>query len=271
MPQYMKNLSPSERREQIVELLKKSGSVRVSELSDLFSTSEVTIRNDLAELESSGLLQRVHGGAIQTTRNYYALDYSERLKERQIQKLEIARAVSNLVKDGDSIIMNSGSTNYYIAMELRRKRKLRIITNAIQIASIFAANRDQEVVLLGGQMNYQYMFTHGDDAADQLDRYKVDKTILSADGVDLVNGVTTYHNEVAKLCRLMIAKAGVTVIAADHTKLGHTAFSAVAGLDQVDYLATDRASLNYNLQEFNQLGIEILTAEPERLQAASNT
>lgn len=259
MPKILSNLSQAERREQIILKLKHEGSVRVSALSELLSTSEVTIRSDLMELEKAGILKRVHGGAIQTVKNYYALDSSERLKERKIEKLQIAAIVNNLIDDGDNIIMNSGSTNYYIALDLCQKKNLRVITNSIQISEVFTAHNNIEVILLGGIINYQYMFTYGDDTAGQLYRYNVDKTILSADGIDVESGVTTYHYEVAELCNQMMQKASINIIAADNSKIGHTAFSQVSDLNNINYLATDEKSKRLNLQQFNKLGIEVLT------------
>lgn len=261
MSRFLPNLSQSERRDQIITCLKESGNVRVSELSEQFSTSEVTIRNDLAELEKAHMLQRVHGGAIQTVKNYYTLDASERLNERKAEKLQIAVNIQDLINDGDSIIMNSGSTNFYIASELANKKNLRVITNSIQIAETFSARSGIEVILLGGNLNFRYMFTHGDDAYHQLQKYKVDKTILSADGVSLESGVTTYHNEVARLLNLMILRSGVNIIAADHTKLGHTAFSKVADINKVDYLITDRKSEATKIAGFAKLGIDVLNGK----------
>ncbi|NLN52231.1 MAG: DeoR/GlpR transcriptional regulator [Clostridiaceae bacterium] len=265
MAQVFKNYSQAERRRQIIQKLKLDGVVRVSELSELLEASEVTIRSDLAELENSGVLQRVHGGAIQTVKNYYALDSSERLEERKNEKLQIASTVSKLVKDGDNIIINSGSTCYYIALELREKKNLKIITHSIQISEIFAENSDIEVILLGGLINYQYMFTHGDDAAHQLNKYQVDKTILSVDGIDLASGITTYHHEVADLCNQMLQKAAMRIVVADHTKIGHTAFSQVAQLDVIDYLITDNQSKEKNLAQYEKTGIDIITQDKSDL------
>lgn len=255
----LKKLSQADRREQIIECLREQGSVRVAELSELFSISEVTIRNDLAELENEGVLERVHGGAIQTVKNYYALDASQRLNARRVEKTQIASVAKEFVKDGENIIMNSGSTNYFIAQELVQKENIRIITNSIQIAEIFSASKSHEVILLGGIFNEQYLFTYGDDAIKQLCKYQVDKTILSADGIDINNGITTYHNEVASLCGLMLQKSACGIVVADHTKLGHTAFSKLADLDSIDYLITDQNSEDFDLSVFDEYSMKVVT------------
>ncbi|MGB4609542.1 MAG: DeoR/GlpR family DNA-binding transcription regulator [Saccharofermentanales bacterium] len=264
MSQNIKNFSQAERRQQIIQKLKLDGNVRVSDLSELLSTSEVTIRSDLAELENSGILQRVHGGAVQTVRNYYALNASERLEERKNEKLQMAEIVANLVRDGDNIIINSGSTCYYIALELRQKKNLRIITHSIQVSEIFAEDQDIEVILLGGLLNYQYMFTHGDDTMHQLNKYQVDKAILSADGIDFDNGITTYHHEVADLCNRMLMRASLAIVAADNSKIGHTAFSQVSDLEAIDYLVTDKQLKQKDLRQFEKLGIEVLASEQNK-------
>ncbi len=270
MSKQYKNLSQAERRANILHRLKNDGNVRVSELSEQFSTSEVTIRSDLAELENEGLLQRVHGGAVQTVKNYYALDSSERLQERKVEKLQIAANVASLVNDGDNIIMNSGSTNYFIAQELIQKKNLRIITNSIQISEIFSANKDIEVILLGGNLNFQYLFTYGEDTSRQLEKYKVHKTILSVDGIDFDDGISTYHNEVSGLCRQMMQKASINIVAADHTKLGHTALAQIAELKMIDYLVTDTIPNSADLHKLNKLGMEVLTSKNKVLELPLN-
>ncbi len=270
MAGQFKNLSQTERRTQILRRLKNDGSVRVSELSELFSTSEVTIRSDLAELENEGLLQRVHGGAVQTVKNYYALDSSERLQERKHEKLKIAANVASLINDGDNIIMNSGSTNYFVAQELRQKKNLRIITNSIEISEVFSDKTDIEIILLGGNINFHYMFTYGEDTCRQLQKYKVHKTILSADGINVQNGITTYHNEVSGLCHLIMQKASINIIVADHTKLGHTALAQIAELNSIDYLVTDRFPGSSELDQLNKLGVEVLTSKNRVLELPLN-
>lgn len=142
---------------------------------------------------------------------------------------------------------------------IKAKKNLRIITHSIQISEIFAEDHDIEVILLGGLLNYQYMFTHGDDTTHQLNKYQVDRAIISADGIDFNNGITTYHHEVADLCNQMLGRASLAIVAADNSKIGHTAFSQVSGLDAIDYLVTDKQLKPKNLRQFEKLGIEVLT------------
>ena len=153
----------------------------------------------------------------------------------------MARLAADLVRDGDSLIINSGSTNYYFVQELKQKKKnLKVITNSLQIAEDLSGVAGFKTVLLGGMISYQYLFTYGDDAIQQLNRYQVDKTVLSLDGVHLENGLTTYHHEVAELCRLMLQKASTRIALADHTKIGHTAFARIAKPSEIDILVSDR-------------------------------
>lgn len=246
------------RRNQILELLNQTGKVRVQTLSQRLGASEVTIRNDLSMLEKSGYLERVPGGAVQTMKNYYNMDLQQRRNENAAAKQSIAHIAASLINDGDTLFLNAGTTTYFTALDLKRYKNLKIVTNSISIAVELASVPSYHVLLLGGMINPQYSFTYGVSVLNELRRYKADKAILSIDGV-CSDGITTYHSEEAEVSKMMIERARTTIIVADHTKIGRESFTHINELMDGYYLITNKSENIDLLDELTELGITVLT------------
>lgn len=248
------------RRKKILELLDRDGQVRVSQLSEILGTTVVTIRSDLAALERNGYLERIPGGAVQAVKNYYNLDFQRRKQEHMEYKKDIAVAASNLVNDGETLLINSGTTTFFTAVELKRHKNLNIVTNSISVALELGAYPTFRVILLGGEINPQYSFTYGNDAMQQLKNYKADKAILSVDGIHNEIGLTTYHAEEAVINKLMMERARQTVIVADYTKLGHESFANIGAISNAHSWVTNDCVDNKLLSEIKASGIEVIMA-----------
>lgn len=240
-----------ERKQKILEILNREGKVKVNELSDLFQISDVTIRIDLADLESKGLLSRVHGGAVSSYKTYYNMNLQQRLGTNQTEKQAIAEKIVQMIEDNDTVMFNSGTTTLTIFRMIPAQMNLNIVTNSIAIAIEAGINSNFNVVLLGGSINSKYQFTYGDTANAQLARYHADKLILSIDGISSEKGLSTYYDKEAELDRIMLAQANISIIAADYTKIGRTAFAEVAPVTAADYIVTNR---NAPKNELNALG-----------------
>ena len=247
------------RRNSILEILNRTGKVRVSELSQILGTSEVTIRNDLSELEKSGYLERVPGGAVQTMKNYYNMDLHQRRNENAEEKQSIAAAASSLINDGDTVLFNAGTTTYFTALELKGFKNLKIITNSIAVAVEMSSIPTYHVQLLGGNINPQYSFTYGSLAMAQLRKFKADKAILSIDGVHCDAGLTTYHAEEAEVSKLMLERSRTAIVVADYTKIGHESFLKVADLKAASYLVTNKKADSDELDILREAGLTIVT------------
>jgi len=248
------------RKHQIMELLKTNGSVKVTELSRMFDVSEVTIRNDLATMESRGLLSRIHGGAISTYKPYYNMNLSQRLKTNSAEKMRIARKISEMIEPNDTIMLNSGTTTLLAFRELPSDYSLNIVTNSIAIALESSANPNYNVILIGGNINPKYQFTYGGDAVAQLRRYHADKLILSVDGVDTQNGFTTYYDKEVELDRVMLEQSNMRIIAADNTKFQHSAFAKIAEISVADRIVTNACADETLKEAFEGLNVEICFA-----------
>ncbi len=247
------------RRNKILEELKSSGKVFVSELSHKLGVTVVTVRNDLQALESDGYLIRMNGGAVYSSRTTEKPGIPENVQISQShQKEAIASAISEMIKDGDTLFINSGTTTQMIAGELRKRNNLNIVTNSLAVATLLGNVSSFRVILLGGEVNTKYKFTYGGDAQDQLSRYQADWAIMAIDGISMNKGITTYHAEEAIIDRMMMKGAKQVLIAADHTKVGRAGFMKVCDCNRGITLVTDRAERTAELSELYENNIRII-------------
>ncbi len=250
-----------DRKQQILDLLAKNGSVRVTELGQLFSVSEVTVRNYLADLESKGLLSRTHGGAISSYKPYCSMNFNQRLETNHSEKIKIAKKISEMIEPNDTIMINPGTTTLMVFHELPKTYSLKIITNSIAVALEAYSNPNFNVTLMGGSINTKYQFTYGTDTIEQLNKYHVDKLILSVDGIDVQNGFSTYYNEGASVDKAMLDCADMCIIAADQTKLHRNAFVKIADIDSADHIVTTGFFTDEEKTTLQEQGVKVILAE----------
>lgn len=249
------------RRDAIIDLLRRDGRVYVAELARELDVTAVTVRNDLAALEKDGYLIRMNGGAVYSNRNVDKPDLAPAAIPCLREKETIAKTVSRMIHDGDTLFINSGTTTQLIAAELRSHNNLNIVTNSISVALTLSVTATFRVILLGGEVNASYGFTYGGDAQEKLSHYHADHAILAVDGISAGGGITTHHAEEAVLDRMMISGAANVMIAADHTKIGRTGFLRVCECSGDVTLITDRSSsCESELSALSKLGMRIAEA-----------
>lgn len=247
-----------ERRQIILEMLNSKGKIKVFDLSRHFEISEVTIRSDLDELEKQGLLERVHGGAVSTYRNYFGMDFLDRMSANKEEKQRIASITASMISNGDTIILGSGTTPIYVARELKDHRDLTVLTNSVVAGQELSLLKGvSSVILLGGNINPRYQFTYGDDAITQLLRYKADKLIISSDGISKEFGLTTYHHFEAEMNRQMIKRVNKTIVVADFTKIGRASFAHIESIEKIDILITNASADKDETDLIRESGAEV--------------
>ena len=249
------------RRNKILELLAQNGQVTVAELSQLLDTTQTTIRTDLDTMAAEKRLVRIPGGAVAVPAQAAQKDIpAERTDAFDVQKRAIAAQTLQHIQDGDTLFLNSGTTTLRIAEALCARKRLCVVTNSLRIAELLAGNPETHVVLLGGEINAIYGFTFGDDAIQQLGRYQPAWAILSVDGVNAAQGVTTYHAEEAMVNRMMLQKAHRTIIAADCRKIGRAGFTGIYQLDDHFTVITDSAAKREELDAIRAVGAAVEVA-----------
>jgi ribose transport system substrate-binding protein len=229
-----------ERRQRLLEILRKEPGLRVPEMGQALGVSEGTIRNDLNALETDGLLERVRGGAVLAADvPVRSLSFLSRLKQNADAKVAIARQAAELVEDGDSILLDASTTVYFIARFLQNRHKLRVITNGIEIARLMAQNPTNTVILLGGVLNSDSTSITGLISERIVQDLHVKTAFVSCSGITAEAGLTEVHIAEAQLKEKALAAAKKVVALVDASKFGKVDLTSFARLDQVDHLFSD--------------------------------
>lgn len=246
------------RRSKIVDQVCTEGRVSVSQLSQSLDASVVTIRNDLAELEREGHLTRIQGGAIRVEKQDHTFNPFGDAEISHLEcKQEISKVILGLVRDGDTLFANSGTTTLCIAEALNERKNLNVVTNSLAVATKLGTAPSMRVSLLGGEINAHYGFTYGGYAQEQLSRYQADWAVLSVGGVSVSGGVTTYHAEESILDRMMMTNAKNILIAADHSKIGRVGFIRLCSCSDRIRLVTDSLVDQEQLAALSEQGLSI--------------
>lgn len=250
---------PAERHRRIEELLREHRVVRVSSLSELMGVSEVTIRRDLEALERRGVLERTHGGAVITHRMRSEPAWYEAASTNPEEKRWIGEAAAALVEPGDTLYLNGGTTTLQVFRSLRAPG-VKVVTNHVGIA-IEAADRDVELLLLGGHYRAPSNSVVGPFATDALRRTHATKAFLGVEGVSLTSGLTTPVASEAEIAQVMIEQTrGRVIVVADHSKVGTVADFVIAPLEQVDAFVTDAGIGTEYRDQLADAGVEVVVA-----------
>lgn len=255
----MHKRNTQQRRRHILEQLNRSGEVSVDALSKQFSTSEVTIRKDLAALENDGLLLRRLGGAVPMPSDAPEL-HNEKVSAR---KQAIAKAAAELVNDHDRLVIDSGSTTAALLPELKYKRGLVVMTNALHIAQgLLEQEQEPTVLMTGGTWDSQSGSFQGAMAENMVRAYNFDYAFLGAAGLDVNKGTTTF-NELTYLSRVMAEVAQQVVVLAESEKFVRKIPNLELAWHEIDILITDDGILPEQLTAIEAQGVKVMCATTE--------
>jgi DeoR family fructose operon transcriptional repressor len=228
----------AERQQKIVELVNNKESIRVTELSTIFSVTEETIRRDLERLESEGKLRRSHGGAVKINGGSPETPYSEREIINVKEKKEIANEAVKQVESGDRIILDASSTAWYMA-KILPDIPLTVLTNSIKAAVELSTKKQITVISTGGILSPRSLSYVGPLAETSLESYHVNKAFISCKGFHLKQGMSESNEAQARVKKKMISISDQVFAMIDHSKFGVQAFTHVAALNQIDQTITD--------------------------------
>lgn len=258
----MNSLLKEERQRLILEALQENKRVAVQELSLRFGTSEVTIRRDLQELASSGMLRRAHRGAILVTPAPPEPPVMHRMTLEQHAKDSIAHCAAGLVSDGDSIFIGSGSTCAFLARHLATRKNLTVVTNALNIATELALASDNiTTVVTGGVVRAPELSILGHIAELTMEEMRVTRIFMGMQAVSIEGGLTTDHLPEVATTRKIVDMTHELTVLADHTKLNRMAAAFIYPVTRMATLITDSAAEAHFLARLEELGIRVIIAE----------
>lgn len=250
-----------ERRKKILNILNENGQVFVHDLSSMFNVSEVTIRNDLELFESKKLLIRSRGGAMKFE-NSVGLDYqlSDKDKIHYAEKINIGKKAATLVKDGETIILDSGTTTMEVVKNLDPKIKINVITNAFNIANQLINSETINIIVPGGTMRKNSHSLVGPLAEKSLRNFYVDKAFLGVDGFDISLGAFTPNLEEASLNQVMIEIAKEVILVADSSKFNRRSLALICPINQIDIIVTDIHLKDEYRKSLEDVGVKVIIA-----------
>lgn len=250
-----------ERKNEILNKLRMEQRVLVSELAVHYGVTEETIRRDLDKLEKEGYATKTYGGAIWGNSTKTDLSYTIRNKTNVEAKTIIASLVSQMIQDGDHLMLDDSSTSLYIAKQLKEKKNLTIVTYSVEIVMELASVEGFTILSTGGQLKPDSLSFTGHQVAETLSRFHVDKAILSCKGIDPAAGITDSAESHAVAKKSMIQNAREVLLVLDDSKLDKVSFVQIAPLEQLDRLVINQKPSQQWLDHLHSLGVSCVYPE----------
>ncbi|MNZ86796.1 Glucitol operon repressor [compost metagenome] len=249
------------RREAMLQLLKRQGRITIPEIVERFGCSEATARRDLEQLEAEDFIIRTIGGAMydgmHTARE---LPYVEKEGLSILEKERIAGLAVSLINEGDIIGLSGGTTNYFIAKQLKARKGITVVTNAVNIAMELAGSQIQ-VVVTGGIMRHNSFELCGPLGEGMVAHLHIGKMFIGADGVSAVGGITTYSEQEAQIAKALIKRSQATYAVFDHTKMDRTSLFSIASLAELTGVITDNKLAGELAAEVQRQGISVYVTD----------
>lgn len=234
------------RQYKILELVNKNGSVRTSELTELFQTTRQTIHNDLEVLSGDGKLKKVYGGAVRVSKSEEPSIESRRISNLH-EKNRIGYAASRFVMENDTVFLDVSTTVNEMLPYLYTFNHLTIVTNSIEAAYLISSNTNFDILMIGGRVRNKDYATEGNLVVDTLENIFVDKSFFGAGGVSIETGITDYHFTDSQLRRRLIENSSEVYVLFDSSKMNIVTISKYADLQDIHKLIT------YDIQDHDFL------------------
>lgn len=249
---------PEERRREILNLINQSGRATVTDLSQRFGVSEVTIRADLQALADGGFVVRTHGGAIASSSGLYDLSLTKRLSQQVMQKKRIGEAAAAMVPNGSAVILDSSSSALAVAQHLKHHRDLTIITHGLAIAQEMLGISGVTVVMPGGTLHHDTASLIGVEGLVILEKYHVQYGFFGAHGLSLKAGLTDVSAAEVHVKRPMVQMCQHVIAVLDATKWGREGLASFAAVSAFDTIITDEYAPDALLSQVRELGVNVM-------------
>jgi DeoR family transcriptional regulator, fructose operon transcriptional repressor len=239
-------MTGDERRQQLSEFLARRGFADLSVLVSELDVSESTIRRDLSQLEEEGIIRRTHGGAVFVSDRFSALNYSARESTEVEQKVSIGRAAAALVQDGETIMLDGGTTTFQVARHLMT-RALQVVTNSLPIANLLGSAASIELIFVGGYIYPRTGVALGPIARNTLSGLHFSRLFMGAAGIT-EDGLYNANVLLVEAQDQMMHSSDEVIVVADHTKFGRRSLARLCGWDRISRMVSD-AGLDDRWQE----------------------
>ena len=264
-------MKTEQRRQQILNLLQETGTLNVSQLADRFSVSVVTIRKDLDDLESEDLLQRTFGGAVFSHRSRFNRSFLERAQEHHREKWAIAAAASSYIKDGDTIMLDAGTTTLALAEYLKTHIKSAFIITCSVPAALELSSAGYDILLLGGTVRNKSLALLGRETLTIIERYRADKVFLGSTGFTVEMGHTTPNPDDAQIKEALLRAANESYVLVDSSKYGHRCLTSFARLRDVDLTITDNNLSRSKAKVLEAAGAALRIVDPDKMEVSDES
>lgn len=253
-------MNKSVRQNEIFKLVKKKQTCTIAELAEQLNVSGETIRRNVKRLVAEGLVLKVHGGITLPF-----LEHEPHLLKRMAtqvnEKKAIAELVADQIEDGDSVIIDSGSTTAYVARALKNHNNLTVVTNSSYIASQLAGYNQNRIFMAGGELGAHDAAAYGPSAIEFISNFEAKKAILSIAALHETKGCMNHHLCEAEVSKTIIKHADTVIVATDSSKFGRTGLMKVCDLDQIDLLVTDEIPGHDLQNSLTAAKVKIMTAD----------
>lgn len=226
------------RQSRILQTAREHGTVRIGELANLMGVSLETVRRDIRPLMQQGEIVKLHG-AVTLADAAHEAPFERRMRELAVEKRRIGKHVAAMIRDGDSLMMDTGTTTSILARELLAKRGLTIVTNSSDVARTLATVNGNRVYMAGGELHGDNGAAFGRSAIDFISNFKVRFAIISIAGIEAKIGLMDYHLAEAEFARRVLESGQERLVITDHSKFNRAALVRVAGFGDFDLLVTD--------------------------------
>ncbi|ELB05488.1 MULTISPECIES: DeoR/GlpR family DNA-binding transcription regulator [Enterococcus] len=255
-------MNSNNRREYILNKLEKDHSVKIQELSKEMKVTRETVRRDLYQMESEGLIKKIHGGAILEVPNQET-DYEKRKSECAEEKAAIAKVAASYIEEGDSVYLDYGTTTLALAKEIAKMKNITVVTNTIPIVNVLIANEEINLIIPGGIVRYNETSLSGPFALNNIKDINVTLGYFGCSGIDMKVGVTSHNIDENLVSKEMIHHSQTTIVLADDTKFGNVAFNKTADLADIDIIITDQKRELDESQFIAECGINLIVADKD--------
>jgi DeoR family fructose operon transcriptional repressor len=246
------------RKESIISILNDSGVIYTRDMTKKCNVSEITIRRDLIELEKKGLLTRTHGGAIKVKANEQYFTYDLKINQNKENKNAICKMATNYITDNDIVFIDCGSTLSFLAQYIRQFKNLIVITNSLPVIFNLIGASNVRLSLIGGEIASERQAIYGPVAEKNIGQYHANKAFVGADGVSLLNGLSSYDEKEAAITKKMIENANEVFLLCDSSKIEKNSFVKFAPLSKIHHLITNKTISPEHLKLYQEIELDVI-------------